>query len=762
MAQVEPWQDVTPFGVVPEQTLPAPLAAYDGRNSAAGTTGTGAMRHLPTGAGSMVAQDGFYDGTAPEGERDDEETVPVEMLWVTLERQRRETYVWKLAICIVFVIVFTAMTQMFRPVRAFFTAQDSLLEHTARAPFPQASWGKTFYDITSDGDWWEWVETVMLPNALTDKYYNGDSRSTEWGSRFLNTVAMYNTQTAPMRLRQVRVKDNSCDTSSSNSDLARPCWGDFSTSRQYTQAFGNNYGNEFLTGLNRIQGKEGFGRDYGTDAHVVDLPLNKATAMTTVAEMKQGLWLNEQTRAVSIETNWYNANLDLSTYLMLHIDISPGGRFQPYVVINSCRLHIYSNIMDWIRLGLEAIFVVMVVCFWVDLIRTFFSRVIYKKAYLTSWWNIFEILNLLSLLLIIIWRGIYAFQDKKPFEVLSTAIHKERPDLSELVWHFNFPTNFAAYSLVFSYVKLFKCSQFFPSLGLLWRTLEFSAADLAAFLVIFLAFTCSFTFAGHWMFGYSMTEFHNWGQSFTTLFQSLMGGLPYDVMSQESPISASVFTLTWTLMMCLVFTSMFIAILTQWYLQVYEDDDIERKKLIQQVGPQALDGYFKIFLRSLRDHASEKTASETTSAEDEVKRLVILDHAILEAYKEMRNEKPDFIAKDTEWVRQALINGEKKQLSDLALHFRQDKQATKCLEKVQKLKDKVATHNRKNAEDNPVRKYADTTEVEGEEQQKLQKLQVTINRLDEDLKHLRSALAASKSAPNRPNQSHEGYLLRTM
>lgn len=683
-------------------------------------------------------------GTIGSGDTLDhsEESVPIEMLWVALERQRRHSLFSKFVTWTIFVLIFTVITQMLRPVRGTFTVQDSLLQHTAHEHFPQANWPKTFYDISSDADWWEWVETVLLPNILTDKYFNGDPRETTWGSRFLNTVSMYNTQTAPVRFRQARVTDDSCNTPVGNSELSRPCWGDFSTSRQFKEVFGQSYGNRYLTDLNAIGGKDAFGSDYGTEAHVVDAPLNKARAADIVAEMKKGAWLNEQTRAVSIETNWYNANLDLSTYLMWHLDISPGGRFQPCVVIHSCRLAPYSTSMDYARAFLEVVFAMMVVYFCVAW-SWGLHFAIDKKAYATSWWNALELVNLLSVVFILAWWAAYMAKDKTPFQALTVADYTNRPDLSGLVTHFNLGSNFAAFSLVFSYFKLFKCAQLFPSLGLLWRALELSLTDMAPFLFIFLLFTCGFTFAGHWIFGYTMIEFHNWGQSFTTLFQSLMGGLPYEVMSEDTPISAALFTFTWVLMMCMVFSSMFVAILTQWYLQVHEENCKEKRKLAQEVGPRASEGFFQI----LQQRWTISYASFYGRTDSEEARF---DDAVRDVQKALR--QADFT--DSEWIRAAVHSGTKVQVADLSKHFRGDDM--KALHFVQKVRD-LAAMEFDRQQSRPVRKFADQPEVEGEETGRLQKLQATVGRLESDLKHLRGALHASHIAPTVAGQAGEGY-----
>jgi len=646
-------------------------------------------------------------------------------------------FFFKLVLWAVFVALFTAITQMLRPVRSTFTVQDSLLEHIAREPFPQANWAKSFYDISSDADWWEWVETVLLPNTLTDTYFNGDTRSTSWGSRFLNTVAMYNTQTAPLRFRQARVTDDSCGTPAGNSELSRPCWGDFSGSRQFKQAFGESeYGNRYLIDLNAISGKEGFGADYGTEAHVVDVPLQKAKAVKIVADMKKGLWLNEQTRAVTVETNWYNANLDLSTYLMLHIDISAGGRFQPYVVIHSCRLAPYTTTVDYIRAVMEGIFAVISLYFGVTWARDC-HLAIDRWAFLSSIWNLLELVNLVSLAIIYLSWIVYLVRDKQPFEVLSTATNNGRPDLSSLAAHFNFTSNFAAFSLVISYLQLFQCAQLFPSLAVVLRALELSLVDMAPFLFIFLLFMCGFTFAAHWIFGYTMVEFHNWGQSFTTLFQSLMGGLPYQAMSGDSPISAAFFTFAWVLIMCMVFASMFYAILTQWYLKVHLDNVAERAYLKEKVGPNFADGYFTIALRRIMYRFG---------VDSEEARF---DQAACDVQRAMR--QGDFT--DDTWIRNKVVTNSTVTVAELSGHFRGDDQ--KAFDFASKVRDLAALET-KIRESSIVKKFADKVDVAGAEQERLHHLQETVERLEHDLKHLRGALHESYIARTAAGQSLEG------
>lgn len=669
------------------------------------------------------------------------ETAPVEWIWLLVTRKRSENHCIKLVPYCIFVVVFTMILQMVRPVRAMFTVQDTLLEHTARYPFPQATWAKTFYDISNDADWWEWVETVLVPNTLTDTYFNGDSRGATWGSRFLNTVGEYNTQTAPMRFRQARVTDDSCGTPGGHSQLARPCWGAFTTSRQFKQNFGADYGNRFLIDLNSISGKEGFGVNYGTEAHVVDAPLNKARALDLVSKMKSGIWINEQTRALTIETNWYNANLDISTYCMWHIDITPGGYFAPYVIVHSCRLSPYANLTDYIRACLEIFFCVTVIGLWIEWIAEM-ARSTDKKAFIMNIWNVLELVNLLFFVLYVVFWFVYMFKDKEPFRTLSTKTYNARPDLSGVASQFNLTVNFASFNIIFSYVKIFNHMQVFPSVGMLWRTLELSLMDMFAFLVVFLLFICGFTFAGHWIFGFRMIEFHNWGDSFVTLFQSFTGGLPYETMSQVAPVSAALFTVAWVLMMAIVLASMFVAILVHCYFESSAEMDDQNTKLSEKARSAANYTITQLLIKRILELVRRPgpKAADDTEVEQHMRK------AIEHLSSADSRDKPTI-----DMIRKAVAEETELNVASLTRYFKGDeKQAGQFVHKVRELADADS----KNADE--VRNFT-PKEIEVQELERLQKLQVTMQRLEEHMQQLRGALHESCVGRLQEGQSLEGY-----
>mmetsp|Transcript_41450 Transcript_41450/g.93503 ORF Transcript_41450/g.93503 Transcript_41450/m.93503 type:complete len:746 (-) Transcript_41450:9-2246(-) len=658
--------------------------------------------------------------------------VPLEWTWVLLQRFKIQNYFFRLVAYVIFTALFTAIFQMLRPVESTFAVQDTILEHTARELAPGAPWARSFYDISTDAEWFEWVETALLPSILGDAYFNGDLRNQTWGNRFVNTVSMYNTQTAPVRFRQARVTDDSCGSFGADSALGRPCWGEFTSDRQFKQAFGEDYDNQYLTGLSGISGLSSF----GTEAHVVDVDLNKATALGVVRKMKEGLWLNEQTRMVSIETSWYNANLDLSTYCRWQLDISAGGRFKPSVVIHSCRLRLYSSTWDKVRMVFELLWLWMFIYLIAEQLQ---ALVVAKKAYFTSVWNLLEVVNLGMYILLIICWALYLAKDTAPFEVVSTAKYGSRPDLSDLTGRFDFVANVAAYNIVFSYVKVFKYMQIYPQIGLLWRTLKQAANDTWPFLFVFLLFTCGFSFAGHWMFGLMMVEFHTWPQTFVTLFLTMVGGYPYDEMKQVAPVTGPLFTIAWVLIMVMVIANMFVAILAEWYRRVIDDHKTEETKVWQKAGAGlrsrmgAGDLLRSLFL--MCPGVGGAPDNSFRAQEADVRRML---------------QRGDF--RSTDYIRRALISNEELVTEDLAHHFGGDiKTTADFVRRVQQIEQSEVARSHVG--------FDDAEEEEVQEQEQLRKLRTTVDRLEGHVRELRGALHRSGVAPLRPGQAEAGYLV---
>lgn len=512
----------------------------------------------------------------------------MEVVHLLMRKWKREDFFVKLMLNLVFVFAYAFIVMQARPVKSTYQVLNSILQHTSDEAFPLANFEKTFHNIANPSDWWTFVETVLIDGIMPATFFNDELTRDVEGGRFQNTVAQYNTLVMPVRFRQVRVTDDSCGIPSSASQLSRPCWGDFTPEVQYKENFGKHYGNTYLEGLSIVQGKEGFGVNYGTSAHVVDVRLDSAEARAVLGKMKEDLWLNEQTRAISIEAVTYNANLDLSVFASWHVDISASGRFTPYVTIYGLRLEPYGTTWDLARLFVEIVFSMMLLHYIIQEIGEIRAAPV-KMKYFSSLWNIIEITNLFLYCVVLAFWFTYIMQDRRQFTRASVSQYR---DMKPLAVHFNFLAKIAAFNVIFAFIKIFKYLQVYPSCSALWRTLALSMSDTIPFAFAFLLFTCGFTFAAHWCFGYRMKEFHSLSMSFSTLVQTMGGALPYDDMKRVSPVMAPVFLAMWIFVMGMVLINMFVAIISGAQAVLAEQVRTEEEILTVKTGPQAQLGLF--------------------------------------------------------------------------------------------------------------------------------------------------------------------------
>merc|ERR1719386_365060 len=122
------------------------------------------------------------------------EVVPLELVWLLLRKWKREEFLLKLFMNLMFVACFVFIIMQARPVKEAYQLLDSVLAQTANEAFPNANFEKTFHDIANPPDWWEFVDTVLVPMTFTEEYFNGDRRAEQNDpeipeGRYRNTIA---------------------------------------------------------------------------------------------------------------------------------------------------------------------------------------------------------------------------------------------------------------------------------------------------------------------------------------------------------------------------------------------------------------------------------------------------------------------------------------------------------------------------------------------------------------------------------------------
>jgi hypothetical protein len=514
-------------------------------------------------------------------------SIPVETVWLWLRRRKREMMLGRLALYLVFVSLFVLLTDLTRNSRDAYSLQQGLVHNLVT--FPDGNYKKTFDDIVSDDDFFHWAQKVLIPVSLSETYYNGDSKFDAMDGLMRESIG-YSRLTMPIRFRQARVRVGSCVTPEFNSRLIAPCWGPYSDEAEDKAELDGAaaYGGQYREDLGQVSGKAGFGADYGTRGHTVDVPLHLGEASEKLEEMRAGRWVDEATRGVSVETVWHNANIGLTSYLRFHVDISPGGRYQTSIFSQSLRLFPYETSWDYIRAGLEIIFC-LILCFYI-LKEVQECREDGLKVYFSSWENIFEVMNLSLYVYQVSYWALFILSERNVFGAEKPS---EYVDITALLRTFAMAQNAASMNIVWSFVKVFKYLQVQPEFLLLWQTIETAMSDIVPFLVVLALFSFGFAFAGHWLFGHTVLPFHSFQNTWSTLLRTLNGGMPLEQMRGALPRSGPLFAVLWILLMVMVLKNLAMAILAETYGDVSRLHRTEQRALSMKTGSSDGVGLFK-------------------------------------------------------------------------------------------------------------------------------------------------------------------------
>uniref|UniRef100_A0A0G4I9X1 Polycystin cation channel PKD1/PKD2 domain-containing protein n=1 Tax=Chromera velia CCMP2878 TaxID=1169474 RepID=A0A0G4I9X1_9ALVE len=485
-----------------------------------------------------------HDGFGEEERKGD--VVPIGGVIGAVKTAKRDVLLRELILYTIFLAIFITITSMIRPVHPTFEIQDAMIGGFLRTSTGGSNFRKTFMDMTTFSDWHEWLENVFFERAFQDSWYNNEAfegtllpntpgeevNGTEYAANFTEGtqywVMRYNRMISAIRIRQARVKDDSCATPTGNHELSRPCWGYFSVSTQNktsqmapsSEILPNGTDSPFFAGyagsLSEFEGNFDNGGRYGTTGHIVDIPLNRTRAWEIIQAIR----------------------------------------------IASCRLFPYSRWLDLLRGGLELLFACFLIYYIVQMIMNA-CRV--GPSFLWSFWNLVELGNIIAYLIIIAYWVLYVIRFGSERGRLRSFTPNQFVDLWTLTSVFVLASNAAAANIVWSFVRFFKHLQLYSRFLLIWDVLGHSMKHILPFICVTALIAGAFAFAGTWLFGARVREFHTITSAFSYLLRSIIDGLDYSVIKEASPYTAPVFAIAWVGIVTLILINMFIAILSDSY-----------------------------------------------------------------------------------------------------------------------------------------------------------------------------------------------------
>jgi len=456
------------------------------------------------------------------------------------------------------------------PVGAIWSIQDALLDHFAAHASPALQQHKTadFRSIHDATGVWEWMGAVVWPTILPKGKNSFPSAAQDDGRRAVY-IRRYNRMMRTVRLRQLRVVQQPCTGNvrkAGGSVQADGCWPEFSLGVQSSELLRERYSWSHAEALANFTERNALSTPAldnaggGGPVFVMGEPLNAQTidldcrlhdaslCSDLPGLLRRHAWIDEATRVVSMELNFYNANYDISTYLRLQFDFAASGRVRPTLEIHSLRLRPYSSKEDWylFRRLAEIMFAFLVLLnFFIEILSLSCSG--RACRYLRSPGRLVQLLFLALYVASIACWILFLTESKAGLGEDSG----EFVDLLPLMRLFNKVVYLSGANCVLGGLLALRALKLHMQFSVLAETFREVAAQAVPCLALIFVIFEGFAFAGHWLFSEHVPEFGELGLSHESLLRMLLGDLDILPAASRTPLAAyfNVYFLLWTLVL---------------------------------------------------------------------------------------------------------------------------------------------------------------------------------------------------------------------
>uniref|UniRef100_A0A7S0E768 Polycystin cation channel PKD1/PKD2 domain-containing protein n=1 Tax=Hanusia phi TaxID=3032 RepID=A0A7S0E768_9CRYP len=464
---------------------------------------------------------------------------------------------------------------------------------------------KTFQDISTVDEFWDWHLYALLPKILKDDYYNGDPVPTsDYG-----TIHMYSRIINEIRLIQRRAKNGTCDALPYLSNFSSECYGS-----TYFDGTWGNVDTELFIGRDQksIYVYESFPSGSpgipSTNGYFQYLPKNYTEAVAKLRELRSNEWINEGTQFYSLDFTVYNSNSRLFATVLLKVWISNTGNFKMAYQCSTVPSALYEAWQDYIRMAGE----ILVVIFWFFFVKREIERVGelaegygYLSAYLFhNSINAIKVLQVLDFFACFVLWIVIITDPVRNNLVINTndvrPLNGKFVDFSSL--HLKLKLYFICTSVQFAFF-MFRLLYYFNmnyTLSKLTATFTKMKNGFILFSIVLLLLYIGFLLMGMLIFGDKFEGFSSFSLGLITVFEYMTGSTNYEELAQVSDAGAPIFFYPFVFIMVIVILNITIAIIMDGYAAMCESrKEMEKSVFKDLVGYSVFEQMYWGFLRRI-------------------------------------------------------------------------------------------------------------------------------------------------------------------
>lgn len=445
----------------------------------------------------------------------------------------------------------------------------------------------TFKDITTMKEFWMYADGPLAEGLYWEQYYNGKNVSQE----DLGFIYFENKILGRPRLRQLRVKNDSCVVHDDFKSVIKECYAPYSPGAEDQNPFGVGNGSawEYQTEKD-LEGRSYWGRitSYSGGGFTMLLEPTKAATASKIAELKQNLWLDRGTRVVFMDFTVYNANINLFCIIKLILEFPATGGVIPSFNFRTVKLIRYVTNFDYFVMACEGIFILFIVYYTIEEILEITKH---KLQYFKSFWNVLDVIVIFLGYVAVVFNVYRAIKVGNLLETL-LANNNQYANFESLgFWQTQF-NNMVAVAVFFAWIKVFKYISFNKTMTQLSATLNNCAKDVGGFAVMFFIIFLAYAQLGYLVFGTQVRDFSTFEDAIFTLFRIILGDFDFHALEAANRVLGPIFFITYVFFVFFVLLNMFLAIINDTYAEV--KSNIANQKSEFEIGDYFKKGYQKM------------------------------------------------------------------------------------------------------------------------------------------------------------------------
>ncbi|XP_070543336.1 polycystin family receptor for egg jelly-like isoform X3 [Ptychodera flava] len=263
-----------------------------------------------------------------------------------------------------------------------------------------------FHKITKYDDVSSWMNSSLVPVL-----YRGTSGTIDIDCGCVMLIGS-------ARVRQVRVKPDSCEVNKVMKKHLHSCSDDYSFSAEDTRSFAGSWEREISSSkpsnmwhyasAGQAQGSYVWGKHsfYSRGGYIADLGSSAEDALRVIEEITESQWFDHNTRAVFVELTVYNAQSNLFSVVTLLFEYSSTGSVDASYEFLTSQFYKYMFFIDYFVLFCQCLYLIVMMYLILNEVLTLWHQ---GYKYFMSSWNYMNLMIVFLSVLAVMMFGAFFY-----------------------------------------------------------------------------------------------------------------------------------------------------------------------------------------------------------------------------------------------------------------------------------------------------------------------------------------------------------------